>query len=233
MVDGPSHPLGWAVAHRYRALGRAHGRFVPRIGGDVGRGWENIAVRWSETHLQSRGEEGVWDAVRDWPSHSLGSAVAHRFRPFCRSHVCLVPYGRRRGCMAVAQLWSCDIYTAHMVPNACEHGQRVEDDAQPPSQVGGMASPAQHPRLPPHHTTTDVFLTTSRRYSPTHGRHHHQYGVRNGREHGQRLDSDVQPPNQVGGMARQPQHHRPPPRDTPITAFATTSPTRPRLSLAL
>ena len=46
--------------------------------------------------------------------------------------------------------------------------------------------------------------------------------VRNGREHGQRVNIDGQPPSQVGGIGRQPQHHRLPPHDTPTAAPGTT-----------
>ena len=50
----------WLTGHPTHLAGRSHIVIEPlavlmavsyRIGGDVGRGWENIAVRWSETHL--------------------------------------------------------------------------------------------------------------------------------------------------------------------------------------
>jgi hypothetical protein len=47
--------------------------------------------------------------------------------------------------------------------------------------------------------------------------------VRNGRDHGQRLESDVQPPSQVGWIERHPQGYVSPPHHTPTTALATTS----------
>ena len=58
----------------------------------------------SPTLLSACREGGVCDAVREGPSHPLGSAVRHRCRPLGRAHGRFVPYWRRRcfGCVSSA-----------------------------------------------------------------------------------------------------------------------------------
>ena len=65
-LDSNIHPLAVVMAVSYR------------IGGEVGRGWDNIAVRWSRTQLWACGEEGKRSNVDNGRPHRLGWAVGYQ-----------------------------------------------------------------------------------------------------------------------------------------------------------
>ena len=109
MVDGRSHPLGWAVEHQYSPFGRAHGRFVPYWRRRC-CGWAVCSVTWSPALLWACREEGVCDAVVDGRSHPLGWAVEHQYSP--------LPWSRPfRTVLATTLLWEGGLFS-QVVPDA-------------------------------------------------------------------------------------------------------------------